>query len=291
MKVYRISKRRLEEYDRILGERDKSILRSLRKLRYLTANQIRRLHYTDNATLNAAQRATRRMMSKLQGYGVVESLERRIGGVRAGSNAFVWTLTEAGVHLLHLNDPEFSFRKRGFEPSLNFLNHTLAVSEVYIQLKEVCRRYQLGLVRAEMEPECWRGYTGEDGKPATMKPDMFAVTANGDYEDSWFIEVDLATESPNKIVSKCCRYVHYCKSGIEQKEHDVFPLVVWLVYNENRKTKLQQYIADCRDIPEASKAIFTVIMPYEFDTLIRGGVAALAKNHNNEAKQEGAKCA
>ena len=288
MKVIRLSKKRLEEYDRIFSEQDKSILRSLRKLRYLTANQVQRLHYIDNASLNAAQRATRRVMSKLQGYGVVESLGRRIGGVRAGSNSFVWTLTEAGVHLLHINDPEFSFRKRGFEPSLNFLKHTLAVSEVYIQLKEVCGRYQLKLVKAEMEPECWRGYTGMDGKPATMKPDMFAITDSGEYVDSWFIEVDLATESPSKVLDKCRRYVYYCNSGIEQKAHEVFPLVVWLVYNENRKAKLQQYIADCREMSEASKSIFAVITPDEFEVLISGGVDALTTKRNNQTKQEGA---
>jgi len=282
MKVIRLSKRRLEELDRIFGELEKTLLRSLRQLRYLTANQIRRLHFTDNASLHAAQRATRRMMSKLQGYGVVESLERRIGGVRAGSNAFVWTLTEAGIHLLHLNDPEYSFRKRGFEPSLNFLNHTLAVAEVYVQLVELCKRKQLELVKTELEPVCWRGYTGEDGKPATMKPDMYAVTDDGKYEDSWFIEVDLATESPHKILNKCRRYVYYCRSGIEQEKHRIFPMVVWLVFSINRKNKLMQYIAECREMSEPSKTLFVVITPDEFETLICNGVDALAKTKGDE---------
>ena len=51
----------------------------------------------------------------------------------------------------------------------------------------------------------------------------------------------------------------------------MFPLVVWLAYSENRKAKLHQYIADCMEIPEQIKSIFTVIMPEEFETLIIQG--------------------
>jgi len=239
-------------------------------------------------------------MNKLQGYGVVTSLERRIGGVRAGSNSYVWTLTESGAALLHLGDENHTHRKRTHEPSLYFVRHTLEVAEVYIQLVEICKQHGLKLVKTELEPSCWRSHTGADGKPATLKPDAFAVVDGGKYEDSFFIEVDLATESPVIVLDKCRRYVHYSRTGIEQKEHGVFPLVVWLVYTPNRKAKLQQYIAECREIPEPSKSIFTVIMPHELETLICGGVEALAearalddesKQNTNDTKQEGGKIA
>jgi len=89
--------------------------------------------------------------------------------------------------------------------------------------------------------------------------------------------VDMNTESPSVVLDKCRRYVHYYRSGIEQKAHGVFPLVVWLAYSENRKAKLRQYIADCREMSEKSKSIFVVIMPDEFETLICGGVESLGK--------------
>ena len=266
-----LPKRRLEALAHTLSERDKSAIFSLQKCRYLLTGHIRRLHFTDNANPTAALRATNRAMQKLKDFGLVEFLERRIGGVRAGSGSYVWTLTESGVNLLHLNDTDYAHRKRSFEPSLNFLKHTLEVNETYIQLMEICQRNHLELLKTELEPECWRGYTGEDGKPASMKPDMFAVTGSGDFEDSWFIEVDMNTESPSVVLEKCRRYAYYCKTGVEQKQHGVFPLVVWLVYSVNRKNKLLQYIADCREISEKSKNIFTVIMPNEFEILIRQG--------------------
>jgi hypothetical protein len=272
-----LPKRRLEELNQTLSVREKSVLRTLLNCRYLITGQVQRLHFTDSVSELAANRAAHRTMRKLHDLGVTEFIERRVGGIRAGSKSYVWTLTESGVHLLHLGNPKYSPRKRAFEPSLNFLKHTLEVAETYTQLTEICRRNQLDLVKTELEPVCWRNYTGEDGKPATMKPDMFAVTANREYQDSWLLEVDLGTESPIKVLDKCRRYVFYCKSGIEQKQHGVFPLVVWLVYNANRKSKLQQYIAECRELSEASKRLFTVILPEEFETLICKGVDSLDK--------------
>ena len=266
-----LSKRRLEELARIISERDKAILRSLQECRYLLTGQVGRLHFTDSANPTAALRAANRAMTKLRDYGIAEALQRRIGGGRAGSGSYVWGLTESGVRLITLQDPEHSPRKRSFEPSLNFLKHTLEVAETFIQLGEICRRNRLELVKSEMEPVCWRSYSGEDGKPAAMKPDLFAVTAGGEYEDSWFIEVDMNTESPSIVLEKCRRYILYRQSGIEQQTRGVFPLVVWLVQSDSRKAKLRQTIADCREIPEASKGIFAVILPHEFETLIRNG--------------------
>ncbi|MDR1704199.1 MAG: replication-relaxation family protein [Clostridiales bacterium] len=274
-----LPKKRLEELDRQLSDKDKAILQSLLCCRYLVTGQIRRLHYTESKSKSAGHRAANWGTAKLRSYGLIEILDRRVGGVRSGSASYVWALTESGVNLLRLHDEAYTPRKRAYEPSPNFMKHTLEVSETYLQLTEICKCRGLELVKAEMEPACWRGYTGEDGKPASMKPDMFAVTANGDYEDSWFIEVDMNTESPSVVLDKCRRYVCYCKSGIEQKTHGVFPLVVWLVGSESRKSKLIQYITDCREMPEKSKGIFIVIMRDMFETLITSGIGAL-----NEAK-------
>lgn len=270
-----LSKQRLQELTHLLSERDRSILSTLEDWRYLLTGQIGRLHFTNCKNESAALRTANRTMTRLRDHGVVDALERRIGGVRAGSGSYVWSLTESGVNFLHSEDENFAKRKRLIEPSLNFLQHTLGTSETYVQLTEICRSHSLELVQIQSEPACWRGYTSERGKPATMKPDLFAVTMNGDFLDSWFIEIDMNTESPAVILDKCCRYVRYYKSGIEQKEHGVFPLVVWIACSENRKNKLKQYINESRDIPEQYKGIFTVIMPGEFEVLICNGAEGL----------------
>jgi hypothetical protein len=268
----RITKKRLQELSHMLSERDKAILRSVRACRYLSSVQIRRLHYAGSKNAAAGLRGANWETSKLRGFGLIDVLDYRVGGVRAGSKSYVWSLTEAGIKLLRLIDKDATPCKYNFEPSKNFMNHTLEVSEVYVQLTEICRRRQLELVKTEMEPSCWRPYVNEYGKCGTMKPDMYAVTGDNQYEDHWFIEVDMNTESPSVVVEKCRRYTLYCERGIEQKNNGIFPLVVWIAYSENRRAKLQQYITESHEIPEHRKNIFTVIMPDEFETLIAGGV-------------------
>ncbi len=272
-----LTKRRLRELERILPERDKMVLRSLAKCQYLTSRQIGRLHFYSYANKTAIIRTTNRALAKLRDYGLAEPLYPRVG-----SKVNNWTITESGMSLINLDNPEYKPSKSYVKASHNFLKHTLEVAEVYVQLFEVCQKHQMELVKTEMEPECWRGHAGEDGRPATMKPDMYARTGNGQFEDSWFFEVDMNTESPSVVLEKCRRYVHYCTTGMEQKRNGVFPLVVWIAYSENRKAKLQQYIADCRDMSETGKSIFTVIMPGEFEPLIVNGAEEMIKKKGKD---------
>jgi hypothetical protein len=278
--MVRIAKRRLAELDGALSGRDKAILRSLDICRYLSTGQIRRLHYAESKNAATGLRSTNFGTAKLRSYGLIEVLDRRVGGARAGSKSYVWTITEAGINLLNFCNKDCEPEKRNFTPSPNFMKHTLEVSEVYVQLMEVCRKHGMELVKTEMEPECWRPHKGEDGKPATMKPDLFAITGKGKYEDCWFFEVDMNTESPSVVLEKCRRYAHYCKCGHEQKKHTVFPVVVWIAYSINRKIKLRQYIDECRDL--WPKHIFLVIMPDEFEMLIHDGAETLLKKRGDD---------
>jgi hypothetical protein len=102
-----------------------------------------------------------------------------------------------------------------------------------------------------------------------LRPDMYAATICGEYEDRWFIELDLHTESPSKVIEKCRRYHDYYRSGLEQKLHNVFPLVVWIVPDAARKESVTKHI---REAFQKQPKIFIVITPEELETLIRQGV-------------------
>lgn len=264
----RISRNYLKEISTAVSERDKKILSSVRTCRYLTTKQIQRLHFTDSANPTAGLRCANRTLGKLKSLELTGTLERRIGGVRAGSGALIWYLTDAGERMLRLGAKEPAVRKRFFEPSPFFLSHTLAVSECYVQLSELCCGHTLKLVSAELEPECWRTYSHR-GKPYNLRPDMFLITHCDNYEDRWFIEIDLSTEAPTAIREKCHRYHEYYRSGTEQKQHDMFPLVVWVVPSEARKNSLTEHI---RDEFKHSPKIFAVITPDELCALVRQGV-------------------
>lgn len=264
--VRRISRQQLERIDAALGNRDRQVIASIRKYRYLMSSQVQRLHFTDAATPSAALRAASRCLKRLKELGLIDHLARRIGGVRAGSGALVWYITHAGERLIYLQSASLTPTKRFFEPSPHFLAHTLAVAECAVQITEICRTHTR-LDALQPEPECWRTYS-EYGAMLALKPDLFAITVSGQYEDRWFIEVDLDTESPAKIIGKCEKYHRYYRSGLEQQEAEVFPLTVWIVPTVARKENL---IAHIREAFDKQPRLFTVITKDELEGLIRYG--------------------
>ena len=86
-----------------------------------------------------------------------------------------------------------------------------------------------------------------------------------------FIEIDLSTESPSTVIGKCDRYRDYYRSGLEQKQFGVFPVVVWLVLDAGRKERLRSAIQEA--YPKGGK-LFIVITADEFERLIRQGFDA-----------------
>ncbi len=264
----RISQGKLIELKNRITERDEAILKSLEICTFLLTGQIQRLHNTTASTETAALRATNRELKKLKEYGLIRSLKRRIGGERAGSSAMIWHLSEAGYKLLHLEDEEKTKRRRKLEPSVQFLNHTLAVSECYVQLHEICKgENSAGIERIKLEPGCWRPYRSGN-RDIYLKPDLFAITKVEKYEDRWFVEVDLDTESPTAILAKCDRYKEYFRSNIEQRTSGVFPIVLWIVPDKKRKEKLVDIISDYY---KNGVKFFLVIMPEELANLILNG--------------------
>lgn len=221
----RLSARQLEELDISLSDRDKQVLKHVQNYRYLMSGQVRRLCFIEAASPQAGLRATNRCLKKLKELGLIDTLSRRIGGVRAGSVSFVWFISHAGERLLRLHGQARSTARRAFEPSPYFLAHTLAVAETSIQLTEISNKNNIQLSSMQIEPECWREYS-EYGSQLSLKPDLYAATVSGEYEDRYFIEVDLDTESAPKVIEKCERYHKYYWSGLEQEENGVFPLTV-----------------------------------------------------------------
>lgn len=278
-KQHRIGKCELEQILERSSERDKAILQALNDYKYLLTGQVQRLYFRQAISKLAALRAANRNLLKLEAWELITTLKRRIGGIRAGSGSYVWTLSPVGYRLLALLNKSHegstggtTVRKRQHEPSPAFLQHTLAVAEVAVRLTELAANRKIGLLERQLESDCWRGFTNAGGTASTLRPDLYAVTvANGgkaNYEDHWFIEVDLATESPAVVVRKCEQYLAYMRSGEEQTSSGVFPLVVWVVPDAKRKASLIAHIAE--NLPDAV-SLFTVITLGELEPLILGG--------------------
>ena len=280
----RVSKQQLEIIRDKLGEKDKSILEIIRKYRYMTTRQINRLYFENSSSSqNAAQRATNRALTKLKEQKLIFTLDRRIGGVRAGSSSYVWALNSPGHRLLSLDDDHSikSFtRKRIFEPSIRFLEHTLAVSETYVQLVLIAGENEsIEIIKNETEPDCWRRYINNSGIITSLKPDLYAETISGEYQDHWFFEIDLSTEAPSRIMNKCEQYYRYYLSGNEQRKNGIFPMVVWITLNTKRTATLRHHIEE--EFTVKGKDIFIVIEPNQLNGLIREGPKFINTNGFN----------
>src|SRR5437588_12844028 len=137
-----------------LSERDLDVIRSVAEHRFLTTRQVEALHFADHVSQLAGARVCRRVLARLTDERLLARLERRVGGVRAGSASYVYALGPVGGRLID------GQRRRITEPSPTFLMHTLAVAQTHVELVQASRRAQLELLSVDVEPRCWRHYTG-----------------------------------------------------------------------------------------------------------------------------------
>ncbi len=245
---------------RLAGElldRELGVVASVGQLRLATARQLERLHFTvpdQHATALTAARSCRRILERLVRQRLLVRLQRRIGGVRAGSASFIYALGPVGDRVLAVDGPRRRFR----EPSALFVAHTLEVSELYVRLHEAARGGGLQLLDIETEPVCWRSVTTIGGR-SLLKPDLFVVTGNDDYEFRWFVEVDLGTEHAPAVQRKCRIYEAYYRSGIEQASVSVFPRVLWVAPDEERAGRLQRAIEAKTDLTDGLFVVTTAV--------------------------------
>lgn len=232
-----VGRRQLADIATRLGQRDWCVLNDLARFRLLSAGQIRRLHFAGHANRIAAARACTSALRRLSDFGLIRHLERRIGGVRAGSDSLVWHLAPTGFRLLttYASTSDIGGLVER-EPALRTVQHTLAVAEVAVRLREAERAGQVEVVALQPEPACWREHLTIAGTRTFLKPDLFTVTAasGSAFEDLWFIEVDRDTESTATIARKAAAYDRYRQTGREQAVHGAFPVVAWLAPDHGR---------------------------------------------------------
>jgi hypothetical protein len=220
-----------------LSDQDHRLLADVHRLQVASGQQLRRLHYPNSPT---GRRAARLALAELTELRVLARLDRRVGGVRSGSEGFIYRLDVIGQRLLR---PESDRRRRApWTPQPSFLAHALAVNELYVQLEE--SQAQWRLERFDAEPRCWRRFVGVGGRPQILKPDAFLVGTDESYEDHYFIEIDRSTESLPRIVEKAQQYISYWESGREQVRDGVFPLVLWIAPTQRRREQLVEALSE-----------------------------------------------
>ncbi len=233
----RLGPRGLLHVRRDLSERDLAIIGHVGELRLMNAKQIESLCFPSEAHASelSARRVARRVLERLTRDRLLSRLERRIGGVSSGSAGYIYALGPVGARILTTERQRRHFR----EPSAAFALHTLAISQLAVDLNVKARLGDFELDELQAEPRCWRRFGGM-GAQNLLRPDLFVSLGIGELEHRWFVEVDLGTEHVPTLVRKCQLYVRYYQSGVEQGRHGVFPRVCWVLPGQRRVEQLGQ---------------------------------------------------
>ncbi len=246
----RLSARQLATISEQLSPRDYEALRVVGRFRVMSGAQLQELLW-DEVSPNARARVARRGLSRLVRLGVLEPLARRVGGERAGSASTTFAVGRAGQYLLKSGRRV----RAAYTPGARYLAHSLAVAQLYVELVTAEREQRAELEIFEPEPECWRPYMMGFGAQAVLKPDAFFKLAIGEYEFSWFVEQDMATESLATVNAKALRYHAYFRTGTEQAERGVFPRVLWIVPDAARAEAVREALAQ---LPAEAHRLFAV---------------------------------
>jgi len=246
----------LTDLSRSLSERDALVLDLVATHRFMTTRHLESFCFHHHTTALSAARSCRRVLARLEACGLLERPIRRVGGLHAGSASSIWMLTSTGQRIRNLR-AGIGAVGRVREPGERFIAHYLAIADTHLALVTAERAGRLKLSEVQIEPACWRHYSGLGGNREVLKPDLFVITSTSEYDDHWFIEVDRATESIPTLLKQCQQYERYRRQGTEVHDRGVFPLVLWIVPDERRATNLRTAIGTMRGLDRELHRIAT----------------------------------
>jgi hypothetical protein len=254
--VNRVSVSRLVALADGMPLRDRQIVETVARLTLVSGGQLINLFFSDISNACTRSRRARRVLGRLVEQRVLDRLERRHGGAGGGSSAWVYALGPAGRRMVAYWAGDGLPRSRSaYEPSSMWTAHTLAVSDLYVRLREAERAARVELLAFDGEPACWRRYTRLGGVAGVLKPDAYIRIGVGEFEDSFFAEIDMGTERRGQLSRQHLAYREYFRAGVEQTKTGVFPSVLWIVPDTQRAALLSDIH---RGLPAQARRLFTV---------------------------------
>jgi Replication-relaxation len=241
----RITSARLHSLIDELSDRYTTPLPHLARVRLLSGAQLDRLLADPELSPETVARVRRRIMARLTDLGLVATLGRRVGGVRAGSVGHLYALTTAGHRFLALlnGEPEPPRTQPSRVPGALFLTHTLAVSGVYVDLVEKSRDGTFSVHTFTTEPHCWH----PTGNGAYLRPDAYVILRTGQRGQCWWLEIDAGTEIIPRLRAKIRTYRDHFTSGGVGPDH-VPPRVLFTAPDQQRADVITGLLGDTDDM-------------------------------------------
>lgn len=210
MSAARLTPARLRQLATELPDRYTLPLLHLSRARVLSGHQLDRLLADPDVRSETVGRVRRRIMTRLTDLGLTATLERRIGGIRAGSAGHVHVLTAAGHTLAALLADQQPPRRvrHSRAPGPMFVTHALDIAEIYVQLTEHSHTGGFQVAAFVTEPASWWNESS-----VFLRPDAYTVLATPDYRDCWWLEIDRDTESIPRLAAKLRDYSDHAEAG------------------------------------------------------------------------------
>jgi hypothetical protein len=189
--------------------RDVKILRGLLESRIMTRAHAAALYFDGKVE------ATKKRIQKLQSAGFI--------GERRGqwNERSILFLTKAGYRFLAINDhlentASFRWSDKRMRVSDLTLRHELAVMDVRASLTPAIDRtgrFRVTEFCTWPELHAFKVLRPGRGDLVTVRPDGYLSVAEGDFEHSFFVEVDRSTESLDVLCQRALCYREFYASG------------------------------------------------------------------------------
>jgi len=208
----------VEQLAERLSSRDWSIISTINQLRIMSALQLERLYFHE---LTGRSRSVKRaqVLKRLVDVGALVSLPRRVGTANRGSTKLCYALDSAGQRLLRLRSSRESQEPRVRRPRIpsdRLTKHTLAVSELYVDLMERSQLYGFTVGDFQVEGNAYC----PDGLGGWIKCDASLRLEFGTITDYWWYEADMprhdsdfANESLPTTEGKALNYLDFVRRG------------------------------------------------------------------------------
>ena len=235
--VRRVRLSHVEQLVNTLSPRDVAILKTLYQVRIASGSQLERLHFSD---LGSRSRQVKRwqVLKRLVEARALMPVERRVGTVAHGSDKLCYVLDSASLRVLRLRANAEAANapiRRPRIPGERFVNHMLAVTELYVALAELSRLGGLTVEAFDVEPR-W-----PDGSGSRLGPDAYVRLQRGGEYYSWWFEADLGTESQSTVEGKLAAYLDFVQRG-QVGPNGIVPWVLIGVSSETRRTAVQRIV-------------------------------------------------
>ncbi|MEV6422620.1 replication-relaxation family protein [Streptomyces sp. NPDC051662] len=212
-----------------LTTRDLEIVRLVEQFSQLSSVHISELVFADRS-----HSVPDRVLARLVRLSYLARVGRRNSGDQGGAGAYVYQLGRYGRVLLDIES----------RPSANVSNHALLVADSYVSLRQAERASVLTVKRWDVELSV-----------PPVRADLFvSLDFPGQRRSgSYFLEADLATERPQRIVEKLEGY--WQAAGASEDEY--FPYVVFVVVHPGRRQELARI---AKRLPEERQEMVRIFM-------------------------------